>query len=508
MLRNPFAVFNSTAVVLSSDTPAILRALGWTAKLLCGDHIQICDGVNDHVEIQAALDVLPATGGEVKLLDGTYNCEAQINLDSYQTLRGCGRNTILTTATADLRFISAVGTLGAEKEGIEIADLKIDGQITIAKWGIYFEYVNYSILHNLDISNVRNNGNGIHLYYSDHNAILNNQLGNCSWAAYFDHCTEIRFEGNEISRWNHDGVYATYVDDSVFSNNVSYYNNGMTFKCEHCTRCVVSNNEARDHSGAGHGLYFDYCDYFVISGNALSKIDGSGIHLQNSDHNIVLGNNILETSQVVTGVADCIHLLTDCSYNLLKGNTCRAGTLANKPNYGINLSDALCVKNIITGNDLYDDGFVTGSFNDAGTLTHVEDNNRGIRLDQIRHFRRVQNTSGAQRVAGDVVSLKAVANGYEVTAPAAVGERQVFGMVAETINDNEWGLVQVKGKTSDLKSTNVGGGNIVIGDNLITENGVRARKAAAATDPIFARALEACAAADCVIDAYIKSPWD
>jgi len=30
----------------------------------------------------------------------------------------------------------------------------------------------------------------------------------------------------------------------------------------------------------------------------------------------------------------------------------------------------------------------------------------------------------------------------------------------------------------------------------------------AATDPIFAWALEACAAANCTIDAYIKSPWD
>ena len=81
-------------------------------------------------------------------------------------------------------------------------------------------------------------------------------------------------------------------------------------------------------------------------------------------------------------------------------------------------------------------------------------------------------------------------------------------MVAETIADTAWGLVQVKGKTTALKGTNAGGGNIVIGDFLITENGVRARKAAAATDPIFARALEALAAADGVIDAYICSPWD
>ncbi|MBA7560637.1 hypothetical protein ES708_02266 [subsurface metagenome] len=109
---------------------------------------------------------------------------------------------------------------------------------------------------------------------------------------------------------------------------------------------------------------------------------------------------------------------------------------------------------------------------------------------------------------GDVTSLKAVAAGNEIIPPAAIGERQVYGMVAEIIADTESGLVQVKGGTTVLKATNADGGNIAIGDNLITEAGVRARKAAAATDPIFARALAVCAAADVTIAAYIKGPWD
>jgi parallel beta-helix repeat protein len=402
----------------------------------------LCTGVNDHLIIQAALDALPAAGGMVFLSEGTFHCEAQINLDSNQTLKGCGRNTILTTATADLVFLSAVGGAGTELTGIVIADMQIDGGAgAVSDCGIYFEYVDYSFIFNV------------------------------------------------YSRRHASGT-GTYLVGIILVN--SDFN-------------TVTGNTCQGNGYDGIALVMSSTN--TVTGNTCQGNGGSGIVLGMSSTNTVTGNTLTENSQSATNTYDDIYLESS-DYNNIQANTCRAGALANKPRYGINISNATCDKNVIIGNDLYDDGFGTGSFNDAGTLTHVEDNNRGIQLDQIRHYRRVQNTSGAQRVAGDVVSLKAVANGYEVTAPAAVGERQVFGMVAETINNNDWGLVQVKGKTTALKATNAGGGNIVIGDNLITENGVRARKAAAATDPIFARALEACAAANCTIDAYIKSPWD
>jgi len=97
-----------------------------------------------------------------------------------------------------------------------------------------------------------------------------------------------------------------------------------------------------------------------------------------------------------------------------------------------------------------------------------------------------------------------VAAGDEYDIPTAVGEDSVLGMVAQNTANNDYGLVQVAGKTTLLKATNAGG-NIVIGDYLCTENGVRARLAAAG-DMAFARALQACAAANCAIDALIISP--
>jgi len=63
-------------------------------------------------------------------------------------------------------------------------------------------------------------------------------------------------------------------------------------------------------------------------------------------------------------------------YNNIQGNTCRAGVLANKPKYGINISNAACDGNLVTNNDLYNDGFGTAPFNDAGTGT-IKRGNRG-----------------------------------------------------------------------------------------------------------------------------------
>jgi len=70
----------------------------------------ICDGVNDHIEIQAALDALPATGGCISLLDGTYALGAQVAraIDDVKFI-GCGASTLI-----NFNGINPVITAGAQ----------------------------------------------------------------------------------------------------------------------------------------------------------------------------------------------------------------------------------------------------------------------------------------------------------------------------------------------------------------------------------------------------------
>lgn len=65
---------------------------GWTAA----ECDYLCDGTDDQVEINAALAALPAGGGEVRLLDGTYHLSGAITAaNGAVKLSGCGKSTIL-----------------------------------------------------------------------------------------------------------------------------------------------------------------------------------------------------------------------------------------------------------------------------------------------------------------------------------------------------------------------------------------------------------------------------
>lgn len=103
---------------------------GWTAA----DCDYLCDGVDDQVEINQAIDSLPDTGGEVLLLDGTYNVNGYVGLLSGSTLRGTNRESTV------LKRASTVGYAHGEADSILVAsrsavlsDMTVDGNRTL--WG-------------------------------------------------------------------------------------------------------------------------------------------------------------------------------------------------------------------------------------------------------------------------------------------------------------------------------------------------------------------------------------
>jgi len=454
---------SSSALVLSNETSGIMKAVARVAKVALRDRIQICDGADDHMEIQAALDALPAGGGEVRLLEGIYNVEAAINLDSNQTLRGCGRNTFLTTATADLIFLSAVGASGSEKTGIVIADLQIDGG-TISARGIRFEYVDYSFIQN--VYSRRNADTGILLEYSDFDTISGNTCqentggtredgirlhvsnnntitGNtCQGNGYgirlrdsnsnntvtgntcIGNTDGIQLHtssgntvtgntcqgngavginltnssdnntvtGNTCQGSNSHGIILSSSDNNTISGNTCQGNrngiyltsgslnntiSGNTFQ-GNTERGIYLYNSSNNSAVSGNvclgngwdGIYLNDCDNNTVTGNTCQGNDLHGIYLNGSNNNTIIGNTCTENSQDTTNTYDDV-FLEDSDYNDIQANTCRAGALANKPRYGINISTNTCDGNLITNNDLYNDGFGTASFNDIGDATKL-----------------------------------------------------------------------------------------------------------------------------------------
>ena len=450
----------ASAVVISSDAPAVAKAVARVAKVALGNRIQICDGVNDHIEIQAALDALPATGGEVKLLEGTYNVQATINLDSNQTLRGCGRNTILTTATANLYFLSAVGGAGTEKVGIVVADLQIDGGAgVISDCGILFQYTDYStiqkvysrrhadygmLIENSDFNTIEGNvcqgntdgirfhesnsntisgntcpgndygirlrdtcsdntivgntciGNtdGIQLYGSSDNTITGNTCqgssavginltassdnntatGNTCNGNSSHGITISSSDGNTISgntyQGNFHGINLTTgsIKNAITGNNCQGNTNRGIYLYNACNSNDITGNNCQDNGW--DGIYLKNCDGNTITGNICQGNGLHGIGIEGCDNGAIIGNTCTENSQAADNTYDDIYL-EDSDYNDIQSNTCRAGALANDPRYGINISTNICDGNLVTNNDLYDDGFGTAPFNDIGADTKL-----------------------------------------------------------------------------------------------------------------------------------------
>jgi len=104
----------------------------------------VCDGVADDVEVQLALDALPAAGGTINLLDGPFTFAAQVlrALDNV-TIKGQGLSTRIT-----LDGVTPVFTAGAQ-DGWTLSDFDVDaGLVDIAG-------ATNSTLHNITI-------NGLH----------------------------------------------------------------------------------------------------------------------------------------------------------------------------------------------------------------------------------------------------------------------------------------------------------------------------------------------------------
>lgn len=80
---------------------------GWTVD----DCDYLCDGADDQAEIQAAINAMPADGGEIIILDGTYAISSEISIEKQNVrIRGCGCSTVLNGTMSAGHLISINGS--------------------------------------------------------------------------------------------------------------------------------------------------------------------------------------------------------------------------------------------------------------------------------------------------------------------------------------------------------------------------------------------------------------
>ena len=269
--QGQFLGFTATNTIGAVDAPKSKRiarfivgtsTAGWTAA----DCDYLCDGTDDHVEINAAIQALPANGGVVVILDGTYNITANVILNKENTtLSGNGFSTILKDKMIEINSNSC--KVSSLKTGFIYckSSNNIITKTMAVGIGIYFDTFNNIVSENLLLEppNARN-PQGISCGGS--NAIVT---------------------GNLIKGY-HRGIEVSADGAALISNNIvldcTYA--GIEITTNNCV--VTSNSLTNNRVGilvTGHKS--------LISGNRIDGYEHDGIQVFRGKFNIVSENNLV-----------------------------------------------------------------------------------------------------------------------------------------------------------------------------------------------------------------------
>lgn len=274
---------------------------GWTAD----DCDYLCDGTADDVEINAAIQALPSTGGEIVILDGTYNITAAISVNKDGvTLSGNGATTVLKRMWNSTSSEGII-TITAANGGCCVKSLCIDG------------------------SDYAGNGNyGIFTAESCKDCI-------CNAIMFKNNYMALKTKGNAIS-----------VIGNIFINN----NNGIQLEGD---SNVIANNACSESTNAAISCV---CDNSLIVGNRCEN-SLSGINITSGSNNTVVGNTCNNN-----GIG--INVSVNANNNNITGNTCIRGNGTSSDytdsQYTIKLTsfstNNLIVSNLIMGKNYVDEG--------------------------------------------------------------------------------------------------------------------------------------------------------
>lgn len=304
----------ATLVVAASDASA--------AERRGADYV--CNGTADEVEIQAAIDALPATGGRVSLSSGTFSTSAAIYTRRKLTLSGQGKSTIILAASGASRNMIAVFNYNSSNGGrgatagndVTISDLALDGNglsqvIPVNVWGHDGVVANPRVLRCL-IGHTVGTSYGILTQY-----VADLQVSESSFYDMGDSLVEMRntkgasFTG---SVFRAPGAFQTYTDAA--SGNVVV--SGCTFK-DVTISFTPNGGVLKGYVFAGNsvsfgaaivGMYPHDVDGITITGNVF---DASGITVANANglvnftagtvpaSNAVLADNVFKQGAVSAG---------------------------------------------------------------------------------------------------------------------------------------------------------------------------------------------------------------
>ena len=289
----------------------------------------LCDGVDDQMQIQAAIAALPACGGKITLSEGQFNFSAHVALVSNVDFEGSGTATLLYLVDASNDHVLYGDTITK----LSVKDLRIDsnsaGQTSPPspyKGGIYFR----------DVTHFR--VSDVHSEYAPGHCI---DIGDgCEWGVVHHATTSYAYD---------DGVAVSGTASSILLTNCFSHHNGLSLigtgsgieiddgaNLVTVIGCSVHDNEAgisvHTHAGkpecydvalSANLIYDNDCGIrmhgfneslgeilfsFNISANIIHDNAGIGIAISQIHNGVVQGNTIRNQTTDGIEVVSCKHL--------------------------------------------------------------------------------------------------------------------------------------------------------------------------------------------------------
>lgn len=298
----------------------------------------ICDGTNDHIQIQQAIDYLESVGwGKLIIKEGSYSIAATITvLYDNITIIGHGAKTLLTLANGVNSHVIKVWDGVTTYKNITIRDLQINGNISNqvqqvgSKSGIHLELTEFCTVDNVIANYCLDFWVSLNLWSGCKNRVINCTTNYCWW----------------------DGIGVIYSNENIISNNGAKWNGHAWIILKWSNYCSVTGNNCNNNNT---GLVVEVCNKNVIFWNTCNSNSGwSGIGLKTAEQCTISWNTCNGNGY---GWIRC----DGGRRNTITGNTCNANS--SYPGEEWLWSGILLIKssspdysthNIVTGNTCCD----------------------------------------------------------------------------------------------------------------------------------------------------------
>lgn len=313
------STYESLNYIGSSERRAVRLVIGTSTSGWTSDECDyLCDGTSDDVEINTAIQALPSTGGEIVILDGTYNITATIAINKDNVvLSGNGTATVLKRmydGSSDSGYYEGVISITALNGGCCIENLKVDGNLTEFRssnnGNVYVESSN-NIIRNILCNS--SGDRGIQIRGSSYNVIIGNICNDNSRAIMIQGTSTNNFIANNYFSRNNSGAIMMYssCDSNTIIGNVGVEGSwGVQLSGDN--NVVVGNR----FTNVTRGIYVNG-DHNSVCGNVCNDNTVYGIDMYYSDSNTIVGN-------VCNNNTIGIQLMSS-NNNLISGNTCIRG---------------------------------------------------------------------------------------------------------------------------------------------------------------------------------------